>query len=375
MQIFSNYFPLYKNVRILMKVWKNKKVEELNRFRKSIKSLPNIRSLHLSLNERQTWISDHLPVVDRELVNEIWVESEGTVHSTESVIEGCLIVCKRHRLFAVGRDDTIELTETGKHFIGNDKGKTEVAIDYREGIFELLRLISVNQPCQKEEHVLPAWEYLLKTRSANKKRSTIEDKLRWRLRNLVDRDLILRKPREFYELTDSGLYYLRQFHDCDLLPMLATDMDKTFSKYRSELVSLIDTNKLGDLIKRLLVESAAIEQVRLHLQQRGYECKSVESEDKGWDLEFSTGDGKLLVEVKGISDSTPLASLTPNEYRMSKKFKLEYRIAIVTNVLASPELHIVRFDQSDNTWRDEKHREYSVSPVSRTFASVKLHKK
>lgn len=370
MKNFSNFFPLYKHVRLLLKVWENKKVWELDRFRQSIKSLPNVRTLGSSWDERQTQICKLLPNVDQALANEIWIESKGSVNPTESVIEGCWIVCKAHGLFVIGKDEMIELTEAGANFKDEDRGKSEIEIDYREGLFELLRLINSRQPCQKEEHILPAWGHFLTTRSSIKKRSTIEGKLSWRIRNLVDRDLIQERPREQYELTKLGRSYLRRLRDFDFRPIVASDVKTIFKKYPSNVVALIDPHRVGDLLHRLLVESAAVEQVRLHFKQLGYECVSVETENRGWDLECSSGDDRLLVEVKGVSDPTPHAQLTSNEFSMSKKYKTEYRIAIVSNTLENPELHIVRFDRRDQTYRDEQDREYRVSPKQVTVASV-----
>ena len=63
-----------------------------------------------------------------------------------------------------------------------------------------------------------------------------------------------------------------------------------------------------DPARRTMVERAAVDHVIAHYHR--YNCVSVESENKGWDLEFTRGAVKLLVEVKGVSGDYCQAELT-----------------------------------------------------------------
>lgn len=102
---------------------------------------------------------------------------------------------------------------------------------------------------------------------------------------------------------------------------------------------------------RTEVEKAAINHVIAHY--KGYEWVTVEDENKGWDLEFRRGELELLVEVKGRSGAIGRVELTPNEYAEMRRRRGKYRLAIVTRALDDPQLSIVRYNESDRTWRDQ----------------------
>ena len=119
---------------------------------------------------------------------------------------------------------------------------------------------------------------------------------------------------------------------------------------------------------RAKVEKAAIEHVIEYYKD--YECVSVESDNKGWDLEFTRGAVSLLVEVKGCSGDVGQVELTPNEYAAMSRLcnRYVYRLAIVTSALDSPRLSIVCFNESDKTWRDQNGRKVRLQ--ERTGARV-----
>ena len=102
---------------------------------------------------------------------------------------------------------------------------------------------------------------------------------------------------------------------------------------------------------RTEVEKAAINHVIAHY--KGYEWVTVEDENKGWDLEFKRGELELLVEVKGRLGAIGRVELTPNEYAAMRQRRRKYRLAIVTRSLDDPQLSIVRYNESDRTWRDQ----------------------
>ena len=124
----------------------------------------------------------------------------------------------------------------------------------------------------------------------------------------------------------------------------------------------------NDPAHRAAVEEAAIKHVIDHYS--AYECVSVEAENKGWDLEFTRGAVKLLVEVKGCSGEIGHVELTPNEYEAMRHsvHGNQYRLAVVTRALDRPRLSIVSFNASDETWRDQYDREVRLQ--ERTAARV-----
>ena len=122
-----------------------------------------------------------------------------------------------------------------------------------------------------------------------------------------------------------------------------------------------------DPLKRARVEKLAVECVINFYQ--GYECQSVERENKGWDLEFRRGAVHLLVEVKGCSGDAAQAELTPNEYRAMLSRRRNYRLAIVTRALDNPQVSVFRFNGSDNTWRDQNFNRLRLRPKLGAIAS------
>jgi len=118
----------------------------------------------------------------------------------------------------------------------------------------------------------------------------------------------------------------------------------------------------SDPMLRAKVESAAIARVIAHYAE--YDCVSVERENKGWDLELTRGRVTLLVEVKGNSGDSGAVELTPNEYAAmhGRAHRDSYRLAIVTRALEKrrARLTVVRFNGSDETWRDEDERKVKL---------------
>lgn len=113
--------------------------------------------------------------------------------------------------------------------------------------------------------------------------------------------------------------------------------------------------RAADPLKKAQVEKAAITAVTSHYQDLGYEVVSVEQECLGWDLEAAEGGIKLLLEVKGLSGSEPVAELTPNEYKqMSGQYKADFRLCVVTNALTGPSLAIFSFNHVSEEWVSEE---------------------
>ena len=115
-----------------------------------------------------------------------------------------------------------------------------------------------------------------------------------------------------------------------------------------------------DPARRARVERAAVDCVIAHYEAHGFECDSVEADNKGWDLEVTRGAVRLLVEVKGCSGDSRQVELTPNEYAAMShpRYREMYRLAVVTRALEEQQrrLSTVRYNGSDDTWRDQDGR-------------------
>ena len=93
----------------------------------------------------------------------------------------------------------------------------------------------------------------------------------------------------------------------------------------------------GTAEHRKRVEKAAVEIARRKLKSQGYSCKSVESQNCGYDLLATRGrnPAELHVEVKGTSSSEQRFFLTPNEFGYQRSNQKHWRLALVTSALAS----------------------------------------
>ena len=103
--------------------------------------------------------------------------------------------------------------------------------------------------------------------------------------------------------------------------------------------------------RRGKVEDAAVEAVAEFYRKHGYEVKSVETKNLGWDLEFRKGGGGglLRVEVKGKKCAEwpeIQVELTRNEREQSENpdYRDSYRLAIVRDALGNPKCAIYTRD-------------------------------
>jgi len=108
-----------------------------------------------------------------------------------------------------------------------------------------------------------------------------------------------------------------------------------------------------NLKKRLAVEHAAVSAIAKHYEKAGYVVDFREKENPGWDLEARRKDVSLKLEVKGLSESTGITELTPNEYEMSQQHQGDYRICVVTDALEKPRLSVFHYSVSRRGWVDD----------------------
>jgi Domain of unknown function (DUF3883) len=97
----------------------------------------------------------------------------------------------------------------------------------------------------------------------------------------------------------------------------------------------------GDPTSRAAVEQAAIAAVTRHYRRRRWQVTDVSRDNLGWDLACTSPAGDLdRVEVKGVSGPAPAVLLTRNEARAARH-QDRWLLAIVTNALHEPRLHLV----------------------------------
>jgi hypothetical protein len=114
--------------------------------------------------------------------------------------------------------------------------------------------------------------------------------------------------------------------------------------------------RVVDIFRRKAIETAAIKRTEKHYMSQGYDVRSREAENIGWDLEVTD---KLLsepicVEVKGTSVAPHAfkVELTPNEYTAMKNNKENYRVCVVSNALGTSHLHEFFYEAANDRWID-----------------------
>ena len=126
----------------------------------------------------------------------------------------------------------------------------------------------------------------------------------------------------------------------DIIPNLKEEVRKYISSFNTEKKSIVAPKQIN-LEAKLLVEQNAINAVRTYYQELGFDVESVEKDNCGWDLTATHPNGtKRLIEVKGLSGQQISVQITPNEYKTLKECHRDYILAVCTDALVSPELHI-----------------------------------
>lgn len=122
-----------------------------------------------------------------------------------------------------------------------------------------------------------------------------------------------------------------------------------------------------DPYKRSRVWKEATRVVKQHFESLGYKVDNVETDNLGWDLnaEHRQSRVRLNLEVKGLSGREISVELTPNEYKMMRKYKHTYRICVATSCLdkAQSALAIFAYNDVSRQWLDGADRPLRVNEV------------
>jgi len=119
-----------------------------------------------------------------------------------------------------------------------------------------------------------------------------------------------------------------------------------------------------DPLLRCKVEEAARIKTIDHFQEQGYKIEPRDKDNLGWDMFATRGSSKLRLEVKGLSGGALCVELTPNEYKMLRKFRLSYRICVVTRALVNPKLSVFTYNAKQATWKDEVGRALRIEKLT-----------
>ncbi|WP_162530936.1 DUF3883 domain-containing protein [Rhodovastum atsumiense] len=162
----------------------------------------------------------------------------------------------------------------------------------------------------------------------------------------------------------SAFYANKHLSDSDLKKVIAyIDGQSSNGFFREEPAQADKKKRHGggrsqDPETRARVERAAVDLVTTQYEHDDWDVESVESDNKGWDLEVTRAGMLLRVEVKGLSGEGAV-ELTPNEYEAmrSKDKRMSYRLAIVWNALSrAPTLTIFSYEPGTEAWRSDDGR-------------------
>lgn len=117
-----------------------------------------------------------------------------------------------------------------------------------------------------------------------------------------------------------------------------------------------------DTEARLAVERQAMEMAMKYFD----DTVDVSLRRLGWDVEAGADDGRIYIEVKGISGSEIAFELTPNEYEKMREHRERYLLFVVTSALsAHPRTHIFRCRidaHGEPVWVSELDERLQVQP-------------
>jgi restriction system protein len=251
-------FPLYSEVRHLLRIWPGYPRKHVTGLQASINELRGTPQNTVDWTDPAAWIPQRLDGTDRELAQAIWSQSHGAVNPRHTY--GHWLFARRYELLRDDRDDLLALTAAGMDFCNHPGGDTEAAIDEAEGLIKLLSIVADNGPT-RPAGLLEEWAEYLTRRSRFGTESTFKDTLRRRLSNLLERDLVERKGT-LYSVTQGGLAYLQRAGDEDSIAggdhhevwALIRKQESTVRESLRELLLDMDPLAFEHLVKRLLEE-------------------------------------------------------------------------------------------------------------------------
>jgi len=251
-------FPLYSEVRHLLRIWPGRPRKQVTGLRARINELRGTPQKNVDWSEPDSWIPERLDGAERELAQAIWTDSAGAVNPRHTY--GHWLFAQKYQLVVENEEGLLCLTDTGRDFLDNPSGAAVAALDEAEGLLKLLSIIADNGPARPSD-LLPEWSEYLTRRSAFGKASTFEDTLRRRLANLRERELVGRKGT-LYSLSERGLKYLEhrgddeQVVDGDLseLRKIVQRCETSARESMSGLLHEMDPFAFEHLVKRLLEE-------------------------------------------------------------------------------------------------------------------------
>ncbi len=258
MRVRVPLFPVYSELRHLLRVWPGFARTQVTGLRATINELRGTPQRTVDWTDPASWIPERLQGEDRELAQAIWDRSKGTVNPRHTY--GHWLLARRYGLIDDDAKGVLQLTSLGQDFLDQPGGQVEAVVDEAEGLLKLLSIVADNGP-SRPGGLVEDWSDYLTRRSRFGTDSTFKDTLRRRLKNLLERSLVQRKG-SLYSITQDGLAYLARADDEDTLGggdqhevwALVRQHESAVRESLRELLSDMDPLAFEHLVKRMLEE-------------------------------------------------------------------------------------------------------------------------
>nr|VFK60952.1 MAG: restriction system protein [Candidatus Kentron sp. UNK]VFK69507.1 MAG: restriction system protein [Candidatus Kentron sp. UNK] len=195
-------FPNYNEVRQLLRVWNGTARSDVLAMIRAISNQTGTPQNSVDWTDPDEWIDARLTESSRELARRIWTESKKTVNPRHTY--GAHLLVNSYALLSADQDGIYRVTETGKKFLSEDPNVVR-AIDLAEGLPQLLSILVTRSPAKRGD-LLEDWRTFLLEHSRLRSTSTINEALRRRIQNLVQRSYIDREGIT-YTITEKGIGY------------------------------------------------------------------------------------------------------------------------------------------------------------------------
>lgn len=254
------HLPTYHQARKFILATQGVAREAIKHLRKKIYNQIGTPQDPVDWTKPDQWIPERLSGPDRDVAFRIWTETHKLVNPRHT--SGCWWLIHRYNLMSPNAAGLLTITPDGQDYIENPTGRIAADIDYKEGMLEILKLVSEHSPAQRQD-ILPGYIEFCLTYTTWKApyvhRSTITN----RFLNLTDRQL-LEHHGILYEVTELGRTYLEKrgpntgegrTPDGQIqLKKLAQNLSLTARSQLKDHLRVMDPYKFEHLIKLLLDE-------------------------------------------------------------------------------------------------------------------------
>lgn len=199
-------FPLYSDVRHLMKVWAGAPKAAVLAMINAIEGQTGTPQHPVDWSDPDTWIGERLEGESQALARRVWEESNKTVNPRH--VYGAYLFINTYGLLTPDGQGVYQLGEKGQRFLASEAAMIR-ELDDSEGIPQLLSILATKGRAWRKD-LVGEWGAFLRQYSRFGTDRTIPDTMRRRLLNLVERGLV--EHQSFYwGITQRGLAYLDTF--------------------------------------------------------------------------------------------------------------------------------------------------------------------